>query len=350
MNIARLSIYLPSFLLLTALLLSVEACTSDRDEQPRPNVSGVKVDVQLLRFEQDLFSIDTTRLSEELTRLEQKYPEMLPLFAVNIIHDQTNPNETPVQAVGGFVGSPQIRQIYDTVQKVYGDLRWLQKDLDQMFRYYKFYFPQKPVPQVVTMVSEFATDAFTYGDSLCGVSLDMYLGENYLPYLTDQERFPAYLRRQFRQEYIPVRLAKALVQNLADAPPGDRLLDQMLYNGKQLYILDCLLPDTPDSLLMGYTTAEIEGCQTNEAELWARLLEQNLLYSSDFNNWRKLVTPSPNAPILFQEAPGEVGSWMGWQIVKAYMRRHPQTTLTQLLGMSDSQQFLEQAKYKPKRQ
>ena len=69
MNIARLSIYLPSFLLLTALLLSVEACTSDRDEQPRPNVSGVKVDVQLLRFEQDLFSIDTTRLSEELTRL-----------------------------------------------------------------------------------------------------------------------------------------------------------------------------------------------------------------------------------------------------------------------------------------
>ncbi|HNL38162.1 MAG TPA: hypothetical protein PKH43_03490, partial [Saprospiraceae bacterium] len=85
-------------------------------------------------------------------------------------------------------------------------------------------------------------------------------------------------------------------------------------------------------------------------ELWARLLEQNLLYSSDVNNWRKLVTPSPNAPILFQEAPGEVGSWMGWQIVKAYMRRHPQTTLTQLLGMSDSQQFLEQAKYKPKRQ
>ena len=350
MNIARLPNFLSSIILLTALLLGFEACTPDREDKPRPNVSGIKVDVPLLRFEQDLFSVDTSRLPEELTRLEQKYPDMLPLFAVNIIHDQTNPNETPAQAVGGFVGSPQIRQIYDTVQKVYGDLRWLQKDLNQMFRYYKYYFPQKTVPQVVTMVSEFATDAFTYGDSLCGVSLDMFLGENYLPYTTDQERFPAYLRRQFRQEYIPVRLTKALVQNLSDEPPGDRLIDQMLSNGKQLYILGCLLPDTPDSLLMGYTAEQIAGCEANEAELWARLLEQNLLYSSDFNNWRKMVTPSPNAPILFQEAPGEVGNWMGWQIVKAYMRRNPQTTLSQLLALTDSQQFLEQAKYKPKRQ
>lgn len=332
------------------LLFSPFSCTSDTPGRPRPDVSNIRVSVPLLRFDQDIFALDTAHVTEGLTALGQKYPEMLPLFAVNIIHDQTNPNETPAQAVSGFISAPSVRHLYDTVQQVYGDLGWLQKDLEQMFRYYKYYFPEKPVPQVVTMVSEFATDAFTYGDSLCGIGLDLYLGENYPAYVVDTERFPAYLRRQFNKDYMTVRLAKALAQNLAGDPSGERLLDQMLYYGKQLYIVDCLLPDTPDSLKMGYTTDQIEGCQANEAELWARLLEQNLLYSSDFNNWRKLVTPSPNAPILFNEAPGEVGSWIGWQIVQAYMRRHPQTTLPELLNMTDSQQFLEQAKYKPKRQ
>lgn len=332
------------------LLFAAIRCGNDPDRRARPDVSGIKVNVPLHRFEQDLFALDTAHLAEGLTRLGQQYPEMLPLFAVNIIHDQTNPNETPAQAVGGFITSPQVRQLYDTVRQVYGDLRGLQSEVDQLFRFYKYYFPEKPVPEVVTMVSEFATDAFTYGDSLCGIGLDMFLGENYPAYVADQDRFPAYLRRQFRQEYIPVRLAKALAQNLAGDPSGDHLIDQMLLTGKQLYVVSCLLPDAPDTLIMGYTLAELQGSQANETEMWARLLSENLLYSSDYNKWRKLVTPSPNAPVLFQEAPGEVGSWIGWQIVKAYMRRNPQTTLPQLLNLKDSQQFLEQAKYKPKRQ
>lgn len=336
--------------LAVALALWTAACTDESDPRRKPDVSDIRVNVSLRRFEQALFALDTANLEAGLNALTQQYPEMLPLFAVNLIHDQTNPNETPVQAVGGFLRAPQIRLLYDTVQQVYGDLRGLERDLTQMFRYYKYHFPDKPTPQVVTMVSEFATDAFTYGDSLCGIGLDMFLGENYAAYVADSERFPAYIRRQFRREYIPVRLAKALAQNQTGDPAGERLLDLMIHNGKQLYLVDCLLPDTPDSLKMGYTRAEMEGCYANESAVWARLLEQNLLYSADFNQWRKLVTPSPNAPIVFREAPGEVGNWIGWQIVKAYMRRHPETTLPQLLELQDAQQFLEQAKYKPKRQ
>jgi len=314
-----------------------------------PDVSDIDVDVKIRRFDRDFFAIDTTNLEAGMQKLAQQYPEMFPLFAVNIIHDQTNPKETPAQAVGGFLRSQQIRRVYDTVQQVYGDLRWLEKDLTQMFRYYKYYFPQKPVPQVVAMVSEFATDAFTAGDSLCGIGLDMFLGENYPAYFANPNTEPFYIRRQFKKEYITVRLAKALAQNAADAPAGERLLDQMLANGKILYITDRLLPDVPDSLKMGYTREQMEGCYANEQGVWARLLEQNLLYSTDARKLRKLVSPSPNAPVVFQEAPGEIGNWIGWQIIEAYMKRYPETSMEALLAMNDSQKFLEQAKYKPRR-
>ncbi|MFN0213110.1 MAG: hypothetical protein ACKVT2_02540 [Saprospiraceae bacterium] len=340
----KFSIQFSLFFCLSFLIFS--ACGNE-NRTPRPDVSDIKVEVQLLRLEQDIFALDTAQLQMGMQNLLGKYPVMLPLFCNEIIHDQSNPQETPREALAGFLSVPQVRHLYDTVQQVYGDLRWFEKDLTQMFCYYKHYFPKKPVPQVVTMISEFATDAFTAGDSICGVGLDMFLGENFPGY--DHEVFPYFMRRQFQKDYIIVRLSKALAQNCSDAPTGQRLLDLMLHYGKQLYISDCLLPDVADSLKMGYTRQQMEGCYANESAVWARMLSEKLLYSTDFDKIRKLVTPSPNAPAIFQEAPGEIGNWVGLQIIRSYMKRYPNTSMEQLLGMTDSQKFLELAKYKPKR-
>lgn len=336
-----------AFVSLLLVLFLLPAC-GNGDDRRLPDVSAIPVDIKLQRFEQDLFRLDTNDLPAGLQQLTAKYPELLPLFALNIIHDQTNPQETPLEAVGSFLRAPEVHHLNDTVQLLYGDLGWLERDLTKMFQYYKYYFPGKPVPQVVTIVSEFGTDAFTAGDSLCGIGLDMYLGETFPGY--NPQIFPDYIRRQFNREYMALRLAKAVVQNVAEAPPGQRLLDLMLYNGKQLYLVDYLLPLVPDSMKMGYTREQMAGSIANEQQVWARLLAQNLLYSTDFNKFKKLVTPSPNAPVVFQEAPGEVGNWLGWQIVKSYMKRHPETTMEQLLNFSDAQKFLEAAKYKPRRQ
>lgn len=346
MNFSKNTLKLAIGLCLFSFVIATSCGPGDNNNAP--DVSGIKVDIKIDRFDQDIFAIDTNNVAVAMDQLHKKYPNLLQLFTENIIHDQSNPQETAEQALRAFVAEPIVRHLYDTVQQVYGDLRWLEKDLSRMFRYYHYYFPQKPVPKVATIVSEFAVDAFTYGDSLCGIGLDLFLGEDYPAY--NPEIFPAYIRRQFKQEYIKVRLAKAVAQNIfEEMPGGTRLLDLMLYNGKMLYIVDCLLPEVADSMKMGYTSVQLDGCVFNESAIWARLLSQNLLYSSDFEEIRKLVTPSPNAPVLFQEAPGEVGNWLGWQIVKSYMKRYPETSMEALLKMQDAQKFLEGAKYKPRR-
>jgi len=336
-----------SFFLLALPLCLLSAC---RDDPARhlPDVSNIPVEIKLQRFEQDFFRLDTNNLAAGVLQLTAKYPVLFPVFAQEIIRDRTNPQETPLEAVSGFLHAPEVYHLNDTVQQLYGDLGWLEQDLTQMFQYYKYYFPRNPVPKVATIISEFGTDAFIISDSLYGIGLDMYLGENFPGY--NPEIFPDYIRRQFSRAYMPVRLAKVVAQNAMTTAPGQRLLEVMLYNGKQLYVVDCLLPQVPDSLKMGYTSAQMMGTEANEQAVWARILTQNLLYSTDADQFKKLVTPSPNAPIAFQEAPGEIGNWLGWQIVKAYMKRHPETKMEQLLNFSDAQKFLEQAKYKPKRQ
>jgi hypothetical protein len=304
--------------------------------------------IPIKRFERALFALDTNNVQIGADSLAKQYPIMLPLFTNNLIHDQTNPSETPLQALNSFLRAPQIRALNDSVQKAFPDLSWLEKDLGPLFGNYQRNFPAKPTPEVVTFISEYATDVFTAGDSLCGIGLDMFLGEYYPGY--NPEIFPAFIRRQFKPEYIPVRLAKALAQNLLPPPPAERrLLDLMLHNGKLLYIIDLLLPETPDSMKMGYTQVQMEGCFANEKEVWARILDQNLLYSADYTKIRKLIEPSPNAPAVFQEAPGEIGNWVGWQIIKAYKKRNSNASIQDILNFKDAQKFLEQSKYKPKR-
>jgi hypothetical protein len=122
----------------------------------------------------------------------------------------------------------------------------------------------------------------------------------------------------------------------------------MLRNGKVLYIAECLAPKTPKYDLIGYTEEQWSGSLANEQTAWARLLELKLLYEPVNNKNIKLVRPGPSTDLLFTEAPGELGNWLGWRIVRTYMRRYPNTTMQELIDFNDAQRFLEKAKYKPR--
>ncbi|MCB0532165.1 MAG: hypothetical protein H6574_11945 [Lewinellaceae bacterium] len=339
-----------NYLLISAvffiLTLFLNSCT-DSDSPATPNVSHIRVNLQLQRFEQDLFALDTTQLEPGLQQLAANYPDFLPFFIAEIAHDQTNPNETPLEAITGFVTAPQVRRLNDSCQAVFPDLKSLKADLTQMVQFYQYYLPRHPQPRFVTAVTEFIGDAYAVNDSLVMIGLDMFLGENFSGYNPDY--FPQYLRRQFSREFITTKVALALSSRIVGPPPGEQILDYMINNGKILYLMDLLLPGVPDSMKMGYTQAQMEGCYVNEQEVWARLLDMGVLYQPLNSKNQKIVMPSPNADNVFQEAPGEIGNWVGWQIVKAYTKRSPDESFEEILNLRNAQQFLEKAKYKPKR-
>ncbi|MCC6461037.1 MAG: hypothetical protein IT260_11240 [Saprospiraceae bacterium] len=346
MSTTRNIIYTAAALLCWSSAAFFYGCQND-GTQDAPDVSNIKVNLQFQRFEHALFALDTTRLADDLPALAKQYPDFLPFFIAEIAHDETNPNESPLDAIAGFVTAPQVRRLNDSCQAQYANLDWLQRDLEQMLRYHRHYFPNKVQPRFVTAVTEFIGDAYAVNDSLVMIGLDMFLGENFSGYNPDY--FPQYIRRQFHKKYITTKVALTMCSRLVGPPPGEKILDHMINNGKILYLMDCLLPSVPDSIKMGYTRAQIEGCYVNEQEVWARLLELNVLYQPLNNKNQKIVTPSPSTDNVFQESPGEIGNWVGWQIVKAYFQRYPNTTLEELLNLRDAQSILEKARYKPKR-
>ena len=83
--------------------------------------------------------------------------------------------------------------------------------------------------------------------------------------------------------------------------------------------------------------------------MWAFFLDEELLYSTRTKDIRKYVEVSPNSPGMPPEAPGNTGTWMGYKIVKAYMDRFPDQSLSDLLLESDAQKLMTASKYKPQR-
>ncbi|MCS7035460.1 MAG: hypothetical protein RMJ33_13150 [Saprospiraceae bacterium] len=301
----------------------------------------------LLRFEEDLMALDSAHLQDGMAQLARQYPDFLPFFLTEIAHNPERPHETPQEALAGFAFAPQIRRLYDSCRVVFPNLDEEERALARLAQRYAQLLPGRPPLRFVTAVTEFVGDAYAVNDSLIMIGLDMFLGENFSGY--DPQYFPRYLRRQFSKEYLPVKVGLALASHIVGPPQQERIIDYMINNGKILYILDQLLPDEPEYRKMGYTEEQLAGCYANEAETWARLLELKVLYEPLSHRNQKLVMPSPATEMVFLEAPGELGNWVGWQIVKAYMRRHPQTTLDELINFRDSQRLLELSKYKPKR-
>jgi hypothetical protein len=339
-------------LMLLVLLSSLFACQQE-DTDPVPDVSDIEVDVQLRRFERDLFSLDTNNMAAGLERLEAAYPEFSRIYFDEVL-GAGNPRVAPQGReafIKGFLQHPSVRFLYDTTMTVYPALDEIREAYGQAFRFFRYYFPEQPVPDVTTFISEYTVGVFIYGDNDLAVGLDFFLGSDfpYLQYLPNNPNFSAYLTRTFNRDHLVAKSLQPLIQDLNGRPGGDRLLDMMIHKGKELYLLDRLMPFAPDSVIMEVSGEQLGWLFDNELEMWAYFLKEDLLYSNEWQDIRKFVEYSPHSPGMPPEAPGRTANFIGWQIVREYMRRHPENSMQDLLELKDAQLILDQSRYKPKR-
>jgi hypothetical protein len=343
------------FFAFSTCLFLFSNCTSDDADRPKtPDVSGIQVTLDINRFDQKMAALDTNNTVAAVTALEQASPEFSSIYFEKIIGIKD-----PKDSVGAyrnevrkFLTDPSMRYMMDSISKVFPDLTAEKREIEQGLRFFKHYFPKKTVPTTLyTMPSAYNFAAVFPTDNAIAVGLDMFLGKDYSVYeaLATTGQYPRFVSRTFRREYLVDRVFELLISDISGEPSGNRLLDYMIHNGKKLYVLDCLLPKTPDSIKLNYTTEQMKGIYANESFTWGRILKQNLIYSTTFQDFQKLVMPAPNAPIIAEEAPGAIGNFIGWQIVKQYMKRHPNTTLEDLLALKDVQKLLDESKYKPKK-
>lgn len=311
------------------------------------NTSSIDADITIKRLEKSLFEPDPAKLQTNLPLLREEYGSFLQLFSYIINAGDINDTIFP-GILMNFVTDKVNYGVYEKVIQLYPSMGPYEKELEEAFRHYIYYFPERRVPSVVTCITGFNNSIIT-GDSVLGIGLDRYLGR-------DSEYYP-------RLEIYGYMAARMNPYNIIpDCMYGwgssewdydaldyadDNVLTAIIHEGKVKYFEKCMLPELNDTILFGFTADQMKFCRNNERQMWQYLVENDLLFSTDQFVIRKLTGNAPFTSYFTNESPGMAAVWLGFRIVESCMMNNRNLTLSELMGTKDVQSLLQKAQYNP---
>lgn len=337
-----------------AVFVSLASCKSGKKI---PDVSKVDVKLSTQHFERDFFTLDTLNIDAGMQKIYEKYPAFSVDFMQNILGVAPQP-DTMIQMIKLF--SKDYSSVYKETEKKFQDFSVEENEIKKGFQFVKYYFPNYNLPnKLVTylgpwdarfMLSDNTSISGVFRDAdMIGIGLQLSLGKDFPVYKQEQfqQLYPNFINRRFEREYIPVNVLSVIIDDLyADKNLGKPLVEQMIEAGKRMYLLDAFLPNVADTLKIGYTKAQLDGCYKNEANIWSFFITNDFVFVTEPAITKDYMTDAPNTAVLGDASPGFIGKFIGWQIVKKWMSNNEKTSLEQLLK-TPAKQIFQESKYKP---
>jgi hypothetical protein len=246
-----------------------------------------------------------------------------------------------------FLNDVDIQDVYNEVNKSFADLSKEEAELRTAFTRFHHFFPESNVPRIVTIISGLQQN-YVITDSAIGVSLDMFLGADHVFYT--QLQLPQYKRERLnRANLVPDALKAWIISEIGEEIDKEDLLGHMIREGKILYFMDEIFPKIPDYTKIWYSPEQLDWCKKNEFYMWSHIIQENLLYNANFGEIRKYISDGPFTPGFPDGSPARTASWIGWQIVRAYMNNNPHIELADLMNDKDTRGIFSLSNYKPAR-
>ena len=300
--------------------------------------------IKIYRFEQTLFTTDSIKIKDDILEWETELGSFFESFNQEIL--RTNSQSAGYRdEILSFVYHPDMREAYDTLMKKYPNVDFLERDLADAFDRYKHHFPERKAPRVITYFTGFNFGVVT-NDSILAIGLDYFLGKDCCFY--KRLSFPEYMRFKNQKKFILPYCFEAIANNEFGAfDRGNDFLSQMIYKGKIMYFLDVMLPQLPKADKLRFSKKQIAWCEENEKNIWAYLIDNEILFSTDVKQFNSYINYSPFAKGMSNKSPGRIAYWLGWKIVDEYMANNTSLTLEKLMQNINAQEILQQSGYKP---
>lgn len=336
-------LFLRNYLILFSILIFIFSC---KRNPLKVDISGIETEVEIVRFDQELFSIPLQDTLAELSALRNRYPEFFDLYTWRVINAGGITEEHFPEVMAQFLTDTMVQNAKNAAEQEFSDFQNTENELIKAFKYYQFHFPYKELPVIYTMISGFNQSVVT-AENIIGVSLDKYLGRDY-SYYQKLSNVPLYKIKNMHPKKIPSDVAYAWgMTEFDESKHTTTLLDHIIYQGKLMYFVDAMLPEMHDSLKIGYTAEQLEWCKENEPQMWNHLVENRLLYSNNRMDILRFINDGPYTTGFPIESPARSGIWIGWQIVRQYMQKYNEVTLFELMDNRNYQQILNDSAYFP---
>lgn len=317
------------FILPVLILLFFQSCNNEKEL--KPEIKNIVVNLDVERFDKRFANAS----ADSIPVLMREYPYLFP--------NQYEPSFWQEKITDTLQQS-----LEEEVQQVFPDFEQERENLERLFKHIKYYYPDTRIPKVVTVTSDVDyRNKVILNDSLLIVALDTYLGPEHKFYGGIQR----YLVQNFDKTQIDVDVASAFATKvLGRRPQGRRFIDEMIFQGKRLYLMQQLLSLEEPYKVMSYSPEQWEWAKENEVNIWTYFVERELLFSTDSDLLGRFIIEAPFSKFYMEldnESPPRLGSYIGWQIVNAYADKN-KADLHKIL-QSSTEEIFENANYKPRK-
>ena len=342
-------------LLLTALCCS---CTKSRQYFPRDlKLNAVQTDI--VRFDSVLTAMtgDTVSISH-IRGLYAYNADFTRFFSENIIGIPASDTAALADALTAFLNDTVYGFLATNMREkeMFSDITGLQNQLNAAFSRLSYLYPTLPAPGILFFISGFNASLLFWRelDSMylpdgtsddIAIGTDMYLGKDWEYY---NRVVYNYQKQNMRKECIPIDITTAfLFKHFPFESKKSRLIDNMIYRGKLMYLTSVLFPNTPEYEVMGYSKEQYQWCRKNEKYIWQMMMDKHDLFKTETLVLTSYLNDGPFTSEISQEAPARLGTWIGWQIVRSYMENNPDVSLQDLVADHNAQHILELSNYRP---
>lgn len=315
-------------LLVFFISIGVLSCTK---EYITPDeIKNIPIDVKVKRFDKDFYNASEA----DFESIKEKYPYFIPRKNVDVDSLWRGKKLDTLE-----------QELLEESIKIFPDFNVETEELKLLFQHIKHYFPEFEVPEVVTSTSMVSyRDKVLLQNNILLIAIDTYLGKDHKFY----EGIPKYMSENLTKEQLVSDVASVYAKQYVNKNNQRTFLNQMIYFGKQLYLKDLFMPFKTESSRIGYSEDQLAWAKANESEIWSYFIEKNLLFSTDTALSNRFIAPAPFSKFYLEldsESPGMLGKYIGWQIVRSFMKKND-VSLRELAVM-DGKELFDKSKYKP---
>jgi gliding motility-associated lipoprotein GldB len=315
-------------LLLCVLFSGLISCSDDY--RTPDEISEIEMNITVKRFDKDFFNADLSSFDV----LKKKYPYFIPRNGVDVDSLWTIKKLDTLE-----------QELLEESVKIFPDFKEQTSELNLLFQHIKYNFPEFKAPEIVTSTSMVSyRDKILLQNNILLIAIDTYLGAEHKFY----SGIPKYISTNLKKEQLISDVADVYAKTYIPEGNQRSLIGQMVYFGKQLYLKDMFMPFKSEASRIGYSEEQLEWSKMNEAEIWSYFVEKDLLFSTDTELSARFIAPAPFSKFyleLDRESPGMLGRYIGWQIVRSFMKKND-VSLRELATM-DGDELFEKSKYKP---
>lgn len=316
-------------LLALASILLTNCDNKNRLQIERPSI---EIEIDVIHFDTILFNEDSIARANELSQLNDAEQKLFQELVENIMRISAVDDPYMMQKFDGFLQEAHWQALQNDIDSVFYPFDNYEADFFDAFSYYQHYFPSDTLPTLFTYNSGFNYGVYPNNNAI-GIGLEWYVGSankivKQLPY----DAFPNYIKAHMEPQFMAVDAIKGwlLVKYYNDALSNASFLENMIFYGKVMYILDACFPNELDAIKIGYSPEEINWVSSNEENIWGTIVKEKLLFESNMKVMNQWFLDAPFTAGLPQESPGKVGVWLGWKMVKQYMDENENVSLQQL--------------------